>query len=144
VTKKKAHLETESRADLILQLNPAIRYVVIIDNSNTIIECKGPGAIPLMLSPEMMDFASVGPMLVLGSFACKLESSCGRLEYATGRFQNALVTIYQLRRHMIVTVMDPTVPIQEIEKIAASLKKMEEGSTPQPCMLDLDVIRYGA
>jgi hypothetical protein len=145
IEKAKAHLETKSRADLILRLNPAIRYVAIIDNSNTIVECRGQGAGSLALSPEtFLDFASIGPLLVLASMACKLESSCGRLEYATGRFQNALVTIYQLRSHMIVTVTDPTVQTQEIEEIGASLKKTEEGTMPQPCMLDLDVIRYGA
>jgi hypothetical protein len=75
--------------------------------------------------------------------ASKLESSCGRLRYVTGRFQDAFVTLFQMRSMMVALVMDAVLSIQELEKIAAYLRKMEEVST-NPGFIDLDVIRYGA
>jgi hypothetical protein len=108
-------------------LDPAIRYVAIIDSSNTIIECKGQGAPSLPLSIEkLVDFASIGPLLIMATIGNKLESSCGRLGYAIASFENALVIIYQLHNLMVVIVTDPTMQIQQIRQIGNSLAKMEE------------------
>jgi len=113
-------------------LDPAIRYVAIIDKSNTLVECKGQGTFFLLLSLETwVDFVSIGPLLTLGSMGNKLESSCGRLGYVIGRFKKALVIIYQLRSFMVVAVMDAIVQVQQLEKIAAFLKKVDEGEIRQ-------------
>jgi len=117
-------VRADSRADLILQLDPAIRQVAIIENTNKVIECKSDTS-SLPLSPETLkDFASIGPLLVLGSMGSKLKSSCGRLSYVTGRFENALVTIYQLPNHMVVVVMDKIVQNRRLEEIASLLKQI--------------------
>jgi hypothetical protein len=142
--KSKLHLKTLSRADSILRLISGIRYVAIIDKSNTIIECKGQGASSLALSPgTFLDFASTGPLLVLASMACKLESSCGRLGYVTGRFENAFVTLFKMPSLMVAVVTDVVLSTQELEKIAAYLRRMEEAST-NSYVFDYDVMRYGA
>jgi len=123
----KGQSEVKSLADSIFQLNQAIRYVAILDSSNTVIECKGQATITLPLSPETLaDFVAIGPLLVLGAFGHKLESSCGRIGYAAGRFEKALVVIYQLSSHMVVLVMDTTVSTQQLDEIASLLEKMEE------------------
>jgi len=126
----KGQCDIMSLADSILQLNQAIRYVAILDTSNTVIECKGQGTFSLPLSPETLaDFVAIGPLLVLGALGHNLEPSCGRLDYTIGRFEKALVVIYQLRSHMVVLVMDSIVNTQQLEEIATTLKKMEETLT---------------
>jgi hypothetical protein len=125
LTAGKPRLENRTRADSILQLDPAIRYVAIIDYCNTTVECKGQGTFQLSLE-NFRAFASIGPLLVLNSMACKLESSCGRLGYVTGRFENALVAIYQLRSLMVVVVASSTFQVQRFEEISSFLKRMEK------------------
>ena len=125
LTAGKPRLETKTRADSILQLDPAIRYVAIIDYCNTTVECKGQGTFQLSLE-NFRAFASIGPLLVLNSMACKLESSCGRLGYVTGRFENALVAIYQLRSLMVVVVADSTFLVQRFEEICSFLNRMQK------------------
>ena len=125
MTARKTHLQTKSRAESILQLDPAIRYVSIIDYSNTTIECKGKRGFQLSLE-TFRSFVSIGPLLALGSMACKLESSCGRLRYLVGRFENALVAIYQLRSLIVVVVLDSAYPVQRLDEFASLLKQMEK------------------
>ena len=123
----KGQSDFKSLADSIFELNQAIRYVAILDSSNTVIECKGQATITLPLSPETLaEFVAIGPLLVLGAFGHKLESSCGRIGYAAGRFEKALVVIYQLSSHMVVLVMDSIVSTQELGEIASLLEKMED------------------
>jgi len=125
LTAKKAHLETKSRTDSILQQDPGIRYVAITDYSNTTIECKGQGTFQLPLE-TFRSFVSIGPLLALSAMACKIESSCGRLGYLVGRFEKALVAIYQLHYLMVVVAVDSTYPLQRLEEFASFLKRMEK------------------
>lgn len=123
----KGQCEVKSLADSILQLSPAIWYVAILDSGNTVIECIGQATFSLPLPPEtLIDFVGIGPLLVLGAFGRNLESSFGRIGYAAGRFEKALVVIYQLSSHMVVLVMDSTVSTQQLDEIASFLKKKEE------------------
>jgi len=116
----------KSRADLVLQFNPAIRYVAIIDFSNKVIECKEQDTFSLALSPETLrDFVSIAPLLVMGALGHKLESSCGRLGFVVGRFEKALVAIYQLHSGMVVLVTS-IIEMKQLHEIATFLKKMEE------------------
>jgi hypothetical protein len=57
--------------------------------------------------------------------ACKLEPSCGRLEFVVGRFENALVSVYQLRSVIVVIVVDSAYHLQRLEEFAEFLKRME-------------------
>jgi len=125
LTARKAHLETKSRAASILQLDPAIRYVAIIDYSNTTIEYKGQGRFQLSLE-KFRSFLSIGPLLALGSMACKLEPSCGRLRYLVGCFENALVAIYQLNSLIAVIVVDSACSVHRLNEFATLLKAMEK------------------
>ena len=116
----------KSRADLILQFNRAIHYAAIIDYSNTLIECKGQKTSSFPLSAETLtDFASIGPLLVLGAFGKKLEPSSGRLEFVVGRFEKALVAIYQLRSVAVVLVAELTLDMDELQEVAGFLDKMD-------------------
>ena len=125
----KGQYDIVSLSDSILRLNQAIRYVAILDTSNTVIECKGQGTSSLPLPPETLaHFVAIGPLLVLGAFSHNLESSWGRLTYTTGRFEKALVIIYKLCTHEILLVMDPIVNAQQLDEIATTLKKMEENA----------------
>ena len=125
-----AKVRSQLRADLILQFDPAIRYAAIIDNDNTIVECKGQGTAPLPLSLERWrDFLTIEPNLILGSMGTKLQP-LGRLGYVIGRFENALVTIYQLHSCVVAIVLDPTVQIQLLEEIGTYLKTMETEFAP--------------
>jgi len=127
MAKYNAHLETKSLADLLVQLDRSIHYAVIIDNSNTVVECKGHETFALPLPLEtLIDFASIGPLLVLGSMGHKMESACGRMGYVIGRFENALVIIYQLRSCMVVVVSDPIIEMSRIEEIGTFLRKWEK------------------
>jgi hypothetical protein len=118
--------EIKSRVDLILEANKAIRYVAMIDYSNKVIECKGHGTFSLELSPEKVrEFVSIGPLLILGALGHKLESSCGRLGFVVGRFEKALVAIYQMRTEMIVLVTT-IVDMEQLDEIATFLNEMEE------------------
>jgi hypothetical protein len=120
----------KSRADLILELSHEIRYVAIIDYSNKVAECKGQGTFSLPLSLEtMMDFVSIGPLLVMGALCHKLEPSCGRIGFVVGRFQKALLAIYQLRCDVVVILMDSLVEMGQLDEIASFLKKMEDSLT---------------
>jgi hypothetical protein len=104
--------------------------VAILDSSNTVIECKRQATFTLPVSQETLtDFVAIEPVLVLGAFGHKLESSCGRIGYAAGRFEKALVVIYRLSSHMVVLVMDSIVSTQQLDEIASFLKKMEERFT---------------
>ena len=126
----KGQCEGKSLADLIFQLSQAIWYVAILDSSNAVIECKGQATFAPPLSPETLtDFVELGPLLVLGAFGHKLEPSCGRIGYAAGRFEKALVVIYQLSSHMVVLVMDSIASTQQLDEIASFLKKMEKSFT---------------
>jgi len=116
----------KSRADSILEANPAIQYVAMIDFSNKVIECKGHGTFFLSLSPEKIrEFVSIGPLLVMGALGHKLESSCGRLGFVVGRFEKALVAIYQLRTEMVVLITT-IIDINQLDEIAAYLDKIDE------------------
>lgn len=116
----------KSRADLILEANPAIEYVAMIDYSNKVVECKGRGSFSPTLTPEKVrEFVSIGPLLVMGALGHKLESSCGRLGFVVGRFQKALVAIYQLRTEMAVLVTG-IIDMDQLDEIATFLGKMEE------------------
>ena len=99
--------------------------MAIIDYCNTTVECKGHGTTELSLE-NFRSFVSIGPLLVLGSMACKLQSSCGRLGYVIGRFENALVAIYQLHKLMVVVVADSTFLVQRFEEISSFLNRMEK------------------
>ena len=124
--------KTGSRADLILEANPTIQYVATIDYSNKVIECKGRGTFSLPLSREKVrEFVSIGPLLVIGALGHKLESSCGRLGFVVGRFENALVAIYQLRTEMVVLVTT-IIDINQLDEIAAFLDKIDEKLLAQP------------
>lgn len=104
--------------------------MAVLDSSNTVIECKRHATVTLPLSQETLtDFVAIEPILVLGAFGHNLESSCGRIGYVAGRFEKALVVIYQLSSHMIVLVMDSIVTTQKLGEIASFLKKMEEHIT---------------
>ena len=116
----------KSRAASILEANPAIQYVAMIDFSNKVIECKGHGTFFLSLSPEKIrEFVSIGPLLVMGALGHKLESSCGRLGFVVGRFEKALVAIYQLRTEMVVLITT-IIDINQLDEIAAYLDKIDE------------------
>ena len=111
---------------MILDANPAIQYVAMIDYSNKLIECKGHETFSLSLSPEKIgEFVSIGPLLVIGALGHKLEASCGHLGYVVGRFEKALVAIYQLRTEMVVLVTS-IVDMDKLDKIATFLSKLEE------------------
>ena len=117
----------KSRADLILQLSRAIRYVAIIDYGNKVIECKVQEAFSLPLSRERMrDFVSIVPLLVMGALGHKLESSCGRIGFVVGRFEKALLVIFQLRMDMVVLLMDLGVDMKQLDEVATFLKKMDD------------------
>jgi hypothetical protein len=91
---------------------------------------QGQATFSLPLSPETLtDFVAIGPLLVLGAFGHNLESSCGRIGYAAGQFEKALVVIYQLSSHMVVLVIDSIISTQPLGEIANFLKKMEERIT---------------
>jgi len=116
----------KSRADSILEANPAIQYVAMIDFSNKVIECKGHGTFFLSLSPEKIrEFVSIGPLLVMGALGHKLESSCGHLGFVVGRFEKAIVAIYQLRTETVVLVT-AIIGMDQLDEIATFLNKMEE------------------
>ena len=118
--------KSKSRADLILEANPGIEYVAMIDYSNKVIECKGRRTFSFTLSPEKVrEFASIGPLLVMGALGHKLESSCGPLGFVVGRFEKALVAIYQLRTEMTVLVTG-IIGMDQLDEIATFLDKMEE------------------
>ncbi len=118
--------QIKSRVDLILEANPAIQYVAIIDFSNKVIECRGHGTFSLDLSPEKIrEFVSIGPLLVMGALGHKLESSCGRLEFVVGRFEKGLVVIYQVGTEMVVLVTS-MVDMGKLDEIATFLDKLEE------------------
>ena len=116
----------KSRAASILEVNPAIQYVAMIDYSNKVIECKGHGTLFLSLSPEKVrEFVSIEPLLVMSALGHKLESSCGRLGFVVGRFEKAIVAIYQLRTELVVLVT-AVIGMDQLDEIATFLKKMDE------------------
>jgi len=112
------------RADLILKSNSAIQYVATIDYSNKVIESKGRDSLVLP-EDKAKEFASIGPLLVMGALGHKLETSCGPLGFVVGRFERALVVIYQLRAEMVVLVTG-IIGMDELEEIASFLHKTEE------------------
>ena len=115
-----------SQADLILEVNPSIQYVAVIDYGNKVIESKSNNTLSLVLPQEKArEFVSIGPLLVMGALGHKLETSCGRLGFVVGRFEKAMVVIYQLRAEMVVLVTT-IIGLDELEEIAASLHKLEE------------------
>jgi len=115
-----------SQADLILEVNPSIQYVAVIDYGNKVIESKSSNTLSLMLPQEKArEFVSIGPLLVMGALGHKLETSCGRLGFVVGRFEKAMVVIYQLREEMVVLVTT-IIGLDELEEIASSLHKLEE------------------
>ena len=116
----------QSRATLILQFNRAIHYVAIVDYSNTLIECKGQETSSFPLSTDTLsDFASIGPLLILGAFGKKLEPSSGRLGFIVGRFEKALVVIYQLRSVVVVLVAELTMDMKQLQEIASFLDEID-------------------
>jgi len=115
-----------SQADLIFESSPAIQYVATIDYSNKVIECKGRGKFALARTQEKIrEFVSIGPLLVIGALGHKLEVSCGRLGFVVGRFEQALVVIYQLRTEMVVLVTT-IIEMDELEVIARFLDTMNK------------------
>lgn len=111
---------------MVLEANPAIQYVAMIDYSNKVIECKGREAFSLTLSQEKIrEFVCIGPLLVMGALGHKLEPTCGSLEFVVGRFEKALVAIYQLRTEMIV-IITSIIDMDQLDEIAAFLDKIEE------------------
>ena len=128
LTANKADLESESRANLVLQLDPAIRYAAIIDYSNKTIECKGQGACALSLE-NFREFVAVGPLLALGSMGAKLQPSCGQLTYLVGRFENTIIGIFQLPKLMVVLAVDSTFPVERFEEFTGFLKQMNHNNS---------------
>jgi len=115
-----------SQADLIFKSSPAIQYVATIDYSNKVIDCKGRGKYSLAQTQgKIREFVSIGPLLVMGALGHKLEVSCGRLGYVIGRFEQALVAIYQLRTEMVVLVTT-IIGMDELEEIARFLETMDK------------------
>jgi len=116
----------KSRADLILQLHPAIRHVAIIDNSNTVVDCKGTETFSLPLSrEEMRQFVAINPALILAATEHRLKSACGRVKFLVGLFEKALLVIYQLQNYVVVLVLDSVLDMESLKKIATLLEKMD-------------------
>lgn len=118
-------MELKSRADLILQLHPAIRHVAIIDSSNTVVDCKGTETFSLPLSREQMrQFVDIQPLIILAATECKLQP-CGRVKFLVALFEKALLVIYQLQNYMVVLVLDSVLDMESLKRIATILEKMD-------------------
>lgn len=111
-------------AERIFNLDPAVRYVGIVDlDYHVILSKMRPGL--SSLTPTEMDwnFLSIVPKLMVDG-AQKLENNCGPLRIINIRYRKVMVTVYRGTANIVMLSWDPTVETPFLSKLATGLESI--------------------
>ena len=114
----------ERAAERIFNLDPAVRYVGIVDLDYHVILSKMRPGLP-SLTPTDVDwnFLSMVPKSIVDS-AQKLENDCGPLRIVNIRYRKVMVTIYRGTQHIVMLSFEPSIETPFLSKLAINLESI--------------------
>jgi len=108
----------EKAVQKILDADPRIRYVGIVDRSYRVIHSQMRQGIRSLTSPETeRNFVSmVPPIMVEG--ADKLESECGSMQGLVIQYKRIVLTIHPVGEYIVVLSFDPSIEMPFLDKLS--------------------------
>jgi hypothetical protein len=114
----------ERAVERIFNLDPALRYVGIVDlDYHVILSKMRPGLSSLTPTEVDWDFLSMVPKSIVDSVQ-KLENNCGPLRIINVRYRKVMVTIYRGTRHIVMLSFEPSVETPFLSKLATNLESI--------------------
>ena len=114
----------ERAVDRIFSLDPAVRYVGIVDlEYHVILSRMRPGFSSLTPSEVDWNFISIVPKLMVDG-AQRLENDCGPLRIISVRYRKVMLAIYRGTRHIVMLSFEPTIEAPFSDKLAKGLESI--------------------
>ena len=114
----------ERAVERIFNLDPAVRYVGIVDlDYHVILSKMRPGFSSLTPTEVDWNFISMVPKLMVDG-AQGLENDCGPLRLITVRYRKVMLAIYRGTRHIVMLSFEPTIETPFQDKLATGLESI--------------------
>ncbi|MGD0688992.1 MAG: hypothetical protein ABSA50_04400 [Candidatus Bathyarchaeia archaeon] len=125
-------IDNKEITENIFKLDKRIRYIAILNHQYDLLESRMRGGVSSLTPAQTdRDFMTIATPLIVDA-AEKLRPFCGSIRRVTVRYDKVALVFYRTAAHLVVLSLESGVEQALLDKIGASVRKLEFASDNSP------------
>jgi hypothetical protein len=125
-------IDNKEITENIFKLDKRIRYIAILNHQYDLLESRMWGGVSSLTPAQTdRDFMTIATPLIVDA-AEKLRPFCGSIRRVTVRYDKVALVFYRTAAHLVVLSLESGVEQALLDKIGASVRKLEFASDNSP------------